>query len=62
MERRVVVEFDLSGVPRQQFRAQECAAEQFAADALRQRWARATVDDVVTTDLKQLPCQRLFVP
>jgi hypothetical protein len=61
MERRIVVDFGHPGVPILNYRAQECAAEKFAANATRQGLARVTVDDLVTTDLKPLPYQRLFL-
>ncbi|BCK53970.1 MULTISPECIES: hypothetical protein [Nocardia] len=62
MERRLVVDFDIPGVPVQHYRAERCAAEAFAAEATRQGLARVTVDDLATDEMKQLPYQRLFLP
>lgn len=62
MERRLVVDFDIPGVPVQHYRAERCAAEAFAAEATRQGLARVTVDDLATDEMKQLPYQRLFMP
>ncbi|WP_067885380.1 hypothetical protein [Nocardia vaccinii] len=62
MERHIVVDFGLPGVPPQHYRAEESAAQAFASEATRQRLAAVAVDDRVTEDLKQLPYQRLFMP
>lgn len=62
MERHIVVDFGLLGVPLQHYRADECAAEAFVAEATRQRLAAVTVDNGVTDGLKELPYQRLFMP
>jgi hypothetical protein len=66
MERHLVVDFGVPGVPVQHYRAEECAARAFAADALRQRLALVTIDDEMATadlnDLRELPYQRLFLP
>jgi hypothetical protein len=67
MERHLVVDFGLPGMPVQHYRAEECAARTFTADALRLRLALVTVDEneMATADLsnlKELPYQRLFLP
>ncbi len=61
MERHVVCRPRLPGVPSQHFRAEARAEQQFAADAIRQRLARVTVDDRVAAGLKLLPYHRLFM-
>lgn len=62
MERHLIVDFGLPGVLPQHYRAQDGAAQAYALEATLQRWARVTVDDQVTDELKPLPYQRLFMP
>lgn len=62
MECRLVVDFDIPGVPIQHYRAERCAAEAFAAEATRQGLARVTVDNLATDNLRELPYQRLYLP
>lgn len=61
MECRLVVDFDMPGVPIQHYRAERSAAEAFAQDAKRLGRPRVTVDDRVTAEMKPLPCQQLFI-
>jgi hypothetical protein len=66
MERHLLVDFGVPGMPVQHYRAEEYAARAFAADALRQRLALVTIDDQMATpdlnNLRALPYQRLFLP
>ncbi len=65
MERHLAVEFGVTGVPIQHYRAEEWAAIQYAAEAIRQGLvAEVTVDMRSAEELKelpQLPYQRLFM-
>lgn len=59
----MAVDFDVEGLPILHYRAEECVAKEFAANMRRQGLASAiTVDDLLTADMRQLPCQRLYLP
>lgn len=61
-ERHLAVQFTHPG-PVLHYRAEKAAAEEFAAAARRQSLVhRVTVDDQVSTEMSQLPYQRLFQP
>ncbi|MFI6369158.1 hypothetical protein ACIBG0_41395 [Nocardia sp. NPDC050630] len=61
-ERHLAVEFTHAG-PVLHYRAEKAAAEEFAAAARRQSLVhRVTIDDKVSTEMTQLPYQRLFQP
>ncbi len=63
MERHVAVEWEIPGMPIGDYRAEECVAEVFADEAIRQHLARTvTVDTEVDQVMPELPYQRLYLP
>lgn len=62
MECHITINFDIAGLPAQHYRAEKSAAEAFAAEMQRDRPLHPVdIDDVVTTEMSPLPCQRLYL-
>lgn len=62
-KRHVAVEFSIEGLPIQHYQADADVAEVFAGEAWRKHLvAQVTIDDLVTPEMKLLPCHRLFLP
>ncbi|WP_330231460.1 hypothetical protein OHA40_02605 [Nocardia sp. NBC_00508] len=62
-KRHVAVEFGIEGLPIQHYQADADVAEVFAAEARRKHLvAQVTIDDLVTPEMRLLPCHRLFLP